>query len=199
MKRIAISVAVAALLTGCASALPPRYVIEHDLDGFVYRRYQKTLDVELTIRGNEATGHTATYLRRGRGKRVAITTAFVTVYERAAALAAEVHERLSALDRYQLSVQKLGSDYVLALDAGPNERWVMWVSGRHVIKLGAPVGEALPAAIAEAYLDAYPSDLDEHGHAREGTASRGPSQRERNENGEPERELPRDLRENAPR
>src|SRR5262245_40807111 len=90
------------LLWGCSSALPPRYVIEHDIDGLFYRRYQKTLDVELAIEGNQATGHTATYLRRGRGKDVAVATAFVTVYDHAASLCAEVGERLKALDRYKL-------------------------------------------------------------------------------------------------
>jgi hypothetical protein len=198
MKRIAISVAITALL-GCSNTLPPRYVIERDLDGFIYRRYQKTLDIELAIAGNEATGHTATYLRRGRGKRVAVATAFVTVYAHAASLTAEVGERLMALERYQKSVQKLGGGYVWMLDAGESERWALWVSNRHVIKLGAPAGEALPDAIAKAYMDSYPSDLDEHGHADPDAASRGPSQSERKENGAQERDVPHYLHENAPR
>jgi hypothetical protein len=50
-----------------------------------------------------------------------------------------------------------------------------------------------------AYLDAYPSDLDEHGGARPGASSRGPSAAERARAEQQDRELPRHLRENAPR
>ena len=55
---------LACCASACGSALPGRYVIERDLDGFAYRRYQKTLGIEVPIEGNEAVGHTATYLKR---------------------------------------------------------------------------------------------------------------------------------------
>jgi hypothetical protein len=203
MTRSAILLTFMLTVVGCGSELPARYVIERDIDGLVYRRYQKTLDIELAVEGNEATGHTATYLRRGSGKRVAVATAFVTVYERAASLTAEVRERLMALERYKLTVQKLGGRYAWMLDAGPSERWALWVSGRHLIKLGAPQDEAIPEALADAYMNIYPSDLDEHGRAQAGTTSAGSSKRERAESTEqdkkPEREVPHYLRENAPR
>jgi hypothetical protein len=197
MLRIVLPIVLLAL--ACSTQLPPRYVIERDLDAFMYRRYQKTLDVELAIEGNVATGHTATYLRRGSGKRVAIASAFVTVCEHPKSLTAEVRERLMALERYKLSVQKLAGGYVWSLDGGPSERWVLWVSGRYIVKLGAPPGEALPDALADAYMDLYPSDLDQTGHAKPDATSSGPSLREQKEHGEQEREMPKYLREHAPR
>lgn len=203
MMHGAIVLSFVAIAAGCSSQLPVRYVIERDVDGLVYRRYQKTLDVEIAVDGNEATGHTATYLRKGRGKRVAVATAFVTVYEHPASLSAEVRERLMALERYKLTVQKLSGGYAWVLDAGPGERWALWVSGRQLIKLGAPQGEVIPEALAGAYMDIYASDLDEHGRARAATTSAGPSKRDRQASSEqgkqPEREVPHYLRENAPR
>jgi hypothetical protein len=188
-----------ALLAGCGADLPARYVIEQDLDGFAYRRYQKTLGVEIPVEGNEAVGHTATYLRRG-GDQVAVATAFVTVYTHAQSLAAEGRERLKAMQGYRFSVTELGGENVWLLDGGERERWVAWVSGRHLVKLGAPEGEPLPEAIAEAYLALYPSDLDEHGRAEPDAPSAGKSRAELAEH-EPEREpdVPAGLRENAPR
>jgi hypothetical protein len=202
VKRRLSSLLIAMLsLAGCGSELPARYVIERDLDGFAYRRYQKTLGVEIAIEGNEAVGHTATYLRRGPdSEQVAVATAFVTVYTQARALAAEGRERLSALDGYKFSVTELSGENVWQLDGGENERWVAWVSGRHLIKLGAPEGEPLPDAIADAYLALYPSDLDEHGRALPDAASAGKSRAELAEHEpEAERDVPHSLRENAPR
>ncbi len=199
MRRTLLGLALAASMLGCGSTLPRRYVIERDLDGFAYRRFQKTLDVEFAVEGNQATGYTATYLQRDAGTQVAVATAFVTVYQRAASLAAEVGERVRALDRYKVAVREVGDGYAWVLDAGPSERWAVWVSGRHVIKLGAPQGQELPEALADAYGALYPSDLDEHGHALPDAASRGPSARERKESGEQEREIPHYLRQNAPR
>jgi hypothetical protein len=183
----------------CGSGLPARYVIEHDLSDFAYRRYQKTLDVDVPIRGNPAVGHTATYVRRDQGRVVAFTTAFVTSYERAPSLAAEVRERLKALESYRFSVGDLGGGYVWLLDGGPEERWALWVSGRYLVKIGAPTGEDVPDAVVAAYMDVYPSDLDEYGRAQSDAPSAGPSRTQKDEREAEEQELPRHLREGAPR
>ena len=201
MKRRTLYLLITLLLAACGSSLPPTYVIKEDLGGFGYRRYQKTLGVEVPIEGNEAVGHTATYLRR-RGDQVAWATAFVTVYTHAQALAAEARERFKALQGYRFSVSELSGENVWLLDGGERERWVAWVSGRYLVKLGAPEGEALPDEIADAYLSLYPSDLDEHGRAAPDAPSAGKSRAELAEHepeGEGEREVPAGLRENAPR
>jgi hypothetical protein len=190
------------LLAACGGDLPSRYVIEHDLDALRYRRYQKTLGVEFVVPGNAAQGYTATYLRR-EGQRVAVATAFVTVYARPASLASEIRERVRGLDRYEVSVEELASGHAFVLDGGPDERWAIWVSDRYVVKLGAPVGEPFPDALVEAYMDKYPSDLDAQGRAQPDATSAGLSQHElaekKQQEQERERELPRHLGEHAPK
>jgi hypothetical protein len=188
---------VLTLPIGCGAQLPARYVVEHDLGPFFYRRYQQTLDVEFVIEGNAAVGHTATYLRRG-ATGTDFATAFVTVYTRPNSLSAEVREQLESLRHYRLKVRELSGEPAFALEQG-DERWAVWVSGRHVVKLGAPRGQDVPADLVDAYMDIYPSDLDEHGRAREGTASRGPSQREVHEAAASEPEVPHSLRPGPPR
>lgn len=186
------------LCAACGGGLPARYVVEQDIGELAYRRYQKTLGVELVIEGNPGTGHTASYLRRGR-ERVAVATAFVTVYERARSLSAEARDWLSGLQGYRFETRELSGHHVWTLDGGPAERWVAWVSGRHLIKLGAPEGESVPDALAERYLALYPSDLDEHGRALPDAPSAGPSRAESKATGEPTPEVPRFLEKGAPR
>jgi hypothetical protein len=202
MTRYAVTALVALvvqLACGCGSELPGRYVFEHDFGAFRYRRYQKTIGPDIDVAGNPGQGHNATYLERGGRHGVSVATAFVSVYTRPASLTAEVREQLNALERYRMSVQTLADENVWLLESGADERWAIWVSGRYVVKLGAPTGEAIPPELADAYLDAYPSDLDEHGRARPDTASRGPSARELAQAKEEEREMPHYLRHDAPR
>lgn len=189
-------VAIGALLAfGCGSAPPRRHVIEQDIGVHAYRRYQKVLDVEVPVSGNPAVGHTATYVER-HGEDLALSTAFVTVYERARGLTAEVAARLDQLGTYDVEVVEVHGQHVWRLRGG-DETWLLWVSGKRVVKLGAPPEEDVPDDISEAYLDLYPSDLDEHGRARERTASagraRGGSQPGDEEDTEPE--MPRHLQE----
>jgi hypothetical protein len=182
---------------GCGSDLPARYVIEHDLDGYAYRRYQKSLDIEIPVADNQATGHTAAYLRRS-GDEVSVITAFVTVYAQAKSLAAEVRAGLSHLPGYSVSAEKLAGQYVWLLQANAGERFCVWPSGKYLVKLGAPSSSAFPEAIVEAYAALYPSDLDEHGHARADTASAGEAKAAQAEEADAP-DMPANLREGAPR
>jgi hypothetical protein len=193
-----LSVAVVVLLGGCAGSLPPRYVIEHDLGPFAYRRYQKSLDIEVPIAGNNATGHTASYLRRGAKDEVAVVTAFVTVYKHAKALAAEARATLQNLAGYALTPSELAGEYVWLLEAAGRERWCVWVSAERLIKIGVQPGQEFPEALVAAYLDIYPSDLNERGVAREDAESAGEAQAAADSD-EPELGVPQSLRENAPR
>jgi hypothetical protein len=185
------------LLLACSGSLPARYVIERDLEEFSYRRYQKVLDTEIVVEGNDAVGHTATYLRRDRGKTVAFATAFVTVYTKAGSLSAEVRERLKTLESYEFSTRDLGAGFAWILDGGDGERWAIWVNGKYMVKIGAPAGEGFPQTVLDAYMDVYPSDLTEHGHARQDAQSAGASRERQEEEGE--LDIPRHLREGAPR
>lgn len=155
-----------ALCLGCAPQRPPRYVIESDVAGYHYRRYQKVLDIELPLAGNRAVGHTATYVRPGDP--LEIVPVFVTRYERATGLAEDIRQRLRALAGYALEVQTLSREHVWLLRGEGGDVWLLWVSGRHLVKIGAPEGDPrVPAALAEAYLDRYPSDLDRKGRSKQ--------------------------------
>lgn len=188
---------LAIVLCGCGSAPPARGVIERDIGSFSYRRYQRVLDVEFPVQGNDAVGHTATYVRRTQGRTVSGYTAFVTVYRQPRALVAEVRDRLDTLAGYEIRVRDVGGGYAWVLDGGDDDRWAIWVSTNRVVKLGSTAGDPVPEDIVEAYMDAYPSDLDERGRAREGAPSAGQSTRQRRE--EEEDAMPQHLREGAPR
>lgn len=198
--RLALPLVILALVASvfaCGLTLPPRYVVERDVGELAYRRYQHVLDVELPIEGNVAEGHTATYLRRREGEQIGLATAFVTVYTQAPSLSEEIFERLEDLASYELSTVKVEGEWVWRL-AGDEATWFLWVSGRHLVKLGVPVDRELPEELADTYLDLYPSDLGENGRAREGTASAGSSATQRDEE-LGETEMPSSLREGAPR
>ena len=169
---------VAALLAGCSPSLPARYVVEREIGDYAYRRYQHVLDVEWVVADNPGEGHTAVYVRRAAaadGSDMRLASAFVSVYDHAASLAAEVKTRIEGLGSYEASVVEHERAHVWLLDGG-EDRFLLWVSGRFVVKLGAAGGAELPEDLVERYLDIYPSDLDEHGRARPGTASVGQPQ-----------------------
>lgn len=158
---------------GCGPSIPPRYVLERDLDALSYRRYQRVLDVEIQVEDNPGVGHTATYLAPADGTRVAFVNAFVTVYERAPGLAAEVRAQLETLTSYAVRVVDVEGGRAFFLDGGEGDQWWLWVSANRVVKIGGNADESSLRRAVAAYMALYPSDLDEHGRAREGTASAG--------------------------
>jgi hypothetical protein len=151
------------LASGCAAQRPPRYVIENDVAGYHYRRYQKVADIEVPIPENPAVGHTATYVRAGEP--VQVLPVFVTSYERGPGLAESVRQRLRAMD-----------EYVWQMRGESGDVWLLWISGKELVKIGAPSGEPqVPADVANAYLAVYPSDLNRRGRVKSGADSAGPA------------------------
>jgi hypothetical protein len=190
----------AALLLGaaaCGTTLPERYVLEHDLGSYAFRRYQKSLEVEIPIADNTATGHTAAYLKRTDRDKVAVVTAYVTVYAHAKALAAEAHAGLASMTGYTLSTAELFGQNVWLLEGGDREHWCIWVSENRIVKIGAPADTAFPDEIGDAYASLYPSELNEHGSAKPDALSAGESKAAQAENSE--LAVPANLREGAPR
>lgn len=177
------------LVAACGPNIPDRFVLERDVDGLRFRRYQRVLDVELVVESNSAEGHIATYVVTGADE-PRLVTAFVTVYDHPASLAAEVRVRLATLASYQQSVEKREGAYMHVLREG-DEEWLLWVSGRHVVKLGAAV-DGVPDELVEAYLDPYPSDLDARGRARRRADSAGEAASESEEEDD---DVPASLRE----
>ena len=156
----------------CGPKLPPRYVVEQDIGDARYRRYQKVLDIEIPVAGNPAVGHTATYAERG--STLHITPVFVTVYQRAHGLTETVRTRLRAMPGYEVSPREVDGEHVWLVEGESRDRWIVWASSQHLVKLGVPEGAREPNAdVLEAYLDLYPSDLDERGRAKPGAASAG--------------------------
>lgn len=176
-RRVRATLALASLLAvclGCAPKRPPRYVIETDVAGFHYRRYQKVLDIELPIPENPAVGHTATYVQAGAAPRV--LPVFVTSYQHGTGLAESVRQRLRSMQEYTLDVKKLSRENVWQMRGESGDVWLLWISGKELVKIGAPDGEPqVPAELVEAYLDLYPSDLDRRGHVKRGAKSAGPA------------------------
>jgi hypothetical protein len=161
-------------------------VIERDLAGFHYRRYQKVLDIEVPIPENPAIGHTATYVRSvapaGKAPSAAsadmpqVLPVFVTSYEHGTGLAESVRQRLRAMDEYTLDVKKLSRENLWQMRGESGDVWLLWISGKQLVKIGAPEGEPqVPAAVVEAYLKLYPSDLDRRGHVKRGAEGAGPA------------------------
>lgn len=177
--RATLAVALVAVLAvggglGCGPQRPPRYVIESDLGGYHYRRYQKVLDIELPVPENPAIGHTATYVREGDP--VEVVPVFVTSYQHAAGLTESVRQRLRELSEYALDVDKLDRENVWRLRGESGDVWLLWVSGRQLVKIGAPDGSPrVPSSLAEAYLEFYPSDLDRKGRVKRRADSAGPA------------------------
>ena len=196
IRLFAISL-LALSLSACGASIPARDVLERDVGDFRYRRYQHVLDVEFPVEGNSAEGHTASYVRRGSGDETAIATAFVTHYEHAASLTADIADVIRTLSTYSTSVADVGPGYAWSLEGPAGDKWIMWVSRDRVVKLGAPPGEDVPEDLLDIYMDIYPSDLDEQGRARDGADSAGASHRAATET--EETELPASLREGAPR
>lgn len=161
------------VLLACGPKLPPRYVIERDIDGYRYRRYQKSLDIEIPVAENHAVGHMATYVRGG--DTVTLAPVFVTVYERATGLTETVRTTLRSMDSYTFDIVRQGRANLFRMRGDSGDVWVLWVSGPHLVKIGAPQGEpTVPEALIEAYLAHYPSDLDDKGHAKPDAPSSGP-------------------------
>lgn len=162
-----------AMVAGCGPSYPTRYVVERDVGPLSYRRYQRVLDVEFPVAGNDAVGHTATYVRRSDRGEPPFVNVFVTVYDHPASLTAEVRHQVQSLESYDVQVADVGGGRAWQLDGGSDDRWTLWVSSRFVVKIGGNASEALLREVISTYMGIYPSDLDEHGRAREGTQSAG--------------------------
>lgn len=181
---------LASAAAGCGPAIPTRYVLERDIGDLSYRRYQRVLDVEFPVEGNGAVGHTATYVRRSSRGEIPYVNVFVTVYDAAPGLSAEIRRQVRSLGSYDVSVVDVGGR-AWSLDGGEGDRWMLWVSGSRVVKVGGVADDSLVRAVVSEYMGLYPSDLDERGRARDGTASAGDASERADES--EDLELPRSL------
>lgn len=152
----------------CGGTLPPpkRRVLEEDVGGWRFRRYQHVVDVEVYLEGNPAVAHTASYVRdeaerRGRLGEGDVASAFVTEYryEKGVARAlVRFARRLAQEAGYQVEEERIGGQRVFRV-VGPGESWAFWASGRYVVKIGGRGLEKVPSSLVSAYGRRYPSQL----------------------------------------
>lgn len=168
MRSAALVTACAALAIGCGGpdTPPPRGVIESDLDGWSFRRYQSVLDVEVWVPENRAVAHTASYARkeaekRGRLSEEDVVSAFVTRYQSEAGIERALVRfvrRLAQESGYRVEEREVGDVRLVAV-TGAGETWALWPSRRHVVKIGGPGRRDVPESVIEAYGERYPSQL----------------------------------------
>ena len=155
--------------SACHSKPPvqPRSVIEADVDGWRYRRYQALLDVEVWAPDNVAKAFTASYVRDAAEKRGHlddndIVSAMVTAYATPAGVAratVKFARRLAAESGYTVDESVIDGVRLVSID-GNDEAWVLWAAGDRVVKLGGRGRTTVPEVMIAAYGKQYPSTLN---------------------------------------
>jgi hypothetical protein len=164
----AAALSFAALATSCGGTLPAprRRVIESDLGGWHFRRYQRTVDVEVYVQDNPAVAHTASYARiaaekAGRLQEGDVASVFVTEYSKDDAVAPTLvrfARRLAQEAGYTVEETSLGGQRVFRV-IGHGEAWAFWSSGKYVVKVGGRGLESVPDGLVDAYGKRYPSHI----------------------------------------
>lgn len=161
-----------ALASACggAEAPPVRGVIENDVDGWSFRRYQSLLDVEVWVDDNRAVAHTASYAhkeaeKRGRLSDEDVVSAFVTRYQSDIGIERALIQfvrRLAGESGYRVEEREIASVRLVEI-RGAGEVWAMWPAHEHVVKIGGPGRASIPEALVEEYGKRYPSRLEPGG------------------------------------
>ncbi len=156
------------IFPGCGGTPKPpkRGVIESDVGGWGFRRFQHVLDVEVWVKKNKAEAFAASYVRNAAEKsgsleRDDVRSALVTRYTRSKGVRKALvifARRLSGQRGYQVSERVLGGVRVYEMK-GPGEYWLMWASKKYLVKLGGQGSVSVPGDLIEAYARRYPSGL----------------------------------------
>ena len=151
---------------GGPSKPPKRGVIESDISGWGFRRYQSVLDVEVWVVKNKAVAHTASYARKSAEKkgRIAesdVVNVFVTRYEKNEGIMRSLVifvRRLAQQSGYKVNEKRISGVRVFTVK-GPSEFWVFWAAKRHVVKIGGSGLSKVPSDLVDAYEERYGSRL----------------------------------------
>jgi len=197
MRALFLATAIAVLGCGGHPPIPKRGVVEGDLGGWKFRRFQEVLDVEVWVEGNKAEAYSASYItsdaeKRGHIDDKDLVNVFVTRYtvpEGVVRATVKLARRLAQDGGYQVEEDKIAGARALTI-IGRGEAWVMWPSNRHVVKVGGRGRSDVPKSMVEHYVDRYPSQLP--GGALEGPLPPGP------EDAKPKSDKP-EYDSNAPR
>ncbi len=164
----AIALGLTLVIGACGGRPPPpkRGVMESDVGGWKFRRYQQVLDVEVWVPKNKGVAYTASYARgdaekRGHLDQTDIANAFVTRYQHdRGVLRALVKfaRRLAQESGYAVEVTRLGGTRVIEVK-GHGEAWAVWAAPKHVVKVGGRGIDEVPGSLVRAYARRYPSRL----------------------------------------
>src|SRR5512146_2552492 len=149
------------MTTGACGGHPPvpkRGVVESDLGGWKFRRFQPVLDVEVWVENNKAEAFTASYIadsaeRRGHVDDKDVVNVFVTRYEKDDGVTREtvkLARRLASEGGYQVDEHKIKGARALTIN-GHGESWVMWPAKKHVVKVGGRGRESVPDSMVSSY------------------------------------------------
>lgn len=160
---------VLALVSSCGGRPPPpkRGVIEKSVGEWKFWRYQQLLDVEVWVPGNAGVAHTASYVqkdaRRGQVRDQDVVHAFVTRYQTSKGIQARLLvfvRRLAREAGYMVEEDRVKKTRLVKV-SGHGELWMMWASGRHLVKLGGRARESVPNELISVYSERYPSALQQ--------------------------------------
>lgn len=189
MRLLLIAVIVAAC--GGKPPVPKRLVVEGDVGSWKFRRFQgPLLDIEVWVDGNKGEAYSASYItetseKTGRIEDKDLVNVTVTKYEKPDGVVRETVKlvrRLAAEKGYQVDEKKLEGVRTLRI-TGPSETWVMWPSGKYVVKVGGQGRENVPEGVVGSYGDRYPSQLP--GGSLEGPLPAGPEEKPKTEPKDP--------------
>jgi hypothetical protein len=180
------------MVFACGGNPPPpkRGVVEGDLGGWKFRRFQPVLDVEVWVEGNKAQAYTASYVtddaeKKGHVEDKDVVNVFVTRYEKPEGVLRETVKlvrRLAAEGGYQVDENKIGDVRALTIQ-GHGEAWVMWAAKQHVVKVGGRGRETVPDSVVKSYGERYPSQVP--ANALEGALPPGPDNPVKKEESDP--------------
>lgn len=167
--RLVFLVLFALSLPACGGRppVPKRFVVESDVGAWKFRRFQgPLLDIEVWVEGNKGASYSASYItesseKAGKIAETDLVNVTVTKYEKPEGVVREtvrLVRRLAAEKGYQVNEKKIEGVRTLAI-SGPTETWVMWPSGKYVVKVGAQGRSDVPYKVVESYGDRYPSGL----------------------------------------
>lgn len=152
----------------CGGRPPPpkRGVVEKDLGSWLFRRYQKVLDIEVYVAKNPGVGYTASYVRKaaeksGHLEEHDIVNAVVVRYRSNVGILRSLivfARRLAQESGYTVEERRLGGVRVIQVK-GHGESWALWPAPRHVVKVGGRAVTSIPSSLVEQYAERYPSKL----------------------------------------
>jgi hypothetical protein len=166
VRRFVAILVVAVAACGGHATPPERGVLEGQLGGWTFRRYQRLLDVEVWVQDNPAIAHGASYVRtaaerRGHLSDADVASAVVTRYRTSAGVdraLVELARRLAHDASYTVEERSIQGVRLFTVTGG-GEAWALWSAHRHVVKIGGPRRTDVPEDLIEAYGERYPSRI----------------------------------------